>query len=137
MMLDFISQVGWNEGKCYFQQDGARAHIKNTTIDFLGPSFRKRLIYLNSVSDVEWPPRSPDLSPLNFFCGHTLKIESTRPLHRIFPIWRPRLKKKFKKLASELRKMFFRIYQSVLMVVLSKKVIISNILCKIVVFSCK
>ncbi len=66
-MLDFISQLGWNEWNCFFQQEGARAHTRSTIIDFLGPFFGKRLIGLNSVSGVEWPPGSPDLSPLDFF----------------------------------------------------------------------
>ncbi len=53
LMLDFISQLRWNEWKCFFQQDGAHAHTKSSTIDFFGSFFRKRLIGLNSVSGVE------------------------------------------------------------------------------------
>ncbi len=86
LMLDFISQLSWNERKCFFQQDGATARTKSATIHFFGPFFRKHLIGLNSVSGIEWSLRSPDLPPSDFFCGHTLKIESTRLLHRIFPI---------------------------------------------------
>ncbi len=75
LMLDFISQLGRNERKCFFQQDGACAHTKSTTINFLKPFFGKCLIGLNLECGIECtpppPPQRPDLSPLDFFCRHT------------------------------------------------------------------
>ncbi len=71
-MLDFISQLGRNERKCIFQQDGARANTKSTIIDFLGPFSGKCLTGLNLVPGVEWPPRSPGLSKFQIFQGHPL-----------------------------------------------------------------
>ena len=49
----------------YFQQDGAPPHIARATIDFLKPLFPGRLISKNG--DFDWPPRSPDLTPPDFF----------------------------------------------------------------------
>ncbi len=67
IILDFISQLHEDESEIYFQQDGARAHTAQSTINFLGSFFGKRLISLNSVSGVIWPRRRPNLSPPEFF----------------------------------------------------------------------
>lgn len=45
----------------YFQQDNAPPHVSNTVITFLSEFFEERLMSRNL-----WPPRSPDLSPLDF-----------------------------------------------------------------------
>lgn len=49
----------------WFQQDGAPAHRTNPTIDLLHHKFPNRVIAL--FGDVNWPPRSCDLTPLDFF----------------------------------------------------------------------
>ncbi len=46
---------------CWFQQDNARAHVAKDTMAALKSFFDDRL------SSGLWPPRSPDLSPLNYF----------------------------------------------------------------------
>ena len=46
----------------YFQQDGATAHAANSTSRFLNDIFQTRVI-----SKGIWPPRSPDLSVLDFY----------------------------------------------------------------------
>ncbi|RZC35148.1 DDE 3 domain containing protein, partial [Asbolus verrucosus] len=48
----------------YFQQDGATAHTAGLTLEYLREFYDNRLISLGS--DQEFPPRSPDLTPLDF-----------------------------------------------------------------------
>ena len=49
----------------WFQQDGATYHNANVTIDLLRTAFKNRIISRNS--DVNWPHRSCDLTPLDYF----------------------------------------------------------------------
>ncbi|GFX44176.1 DUF4817 domain-containing protein [Trichonephila clavipes] len=49
----------------WFQQDGATCHIVRTTIDLLKDTFDDRLI--SRFGPVNWPPRSCDLTPLDYF----------------------------------------------------------------------
>ena len=49
----------------WFQQDGAPCHTANATIDLLRTVFENRIISRNA--DVNWPPRSCDLTPLDYF----------------------------------------------------------------------
>ena len=48
-----------------FQQDDATSHTARVTIDLLKGKFGERVISRNGP--VEWPPRSYDLTPLDFF----------------------------------------------------------------------
>lgn len=49
----------------WFQQDGARAHTAEETIDLVKAKFPERVISIKG--DTDWPPRSCDLTPLDFF----------------------------------------------------------------------
>ncbi|GFX10028.1 DUF4817 domain-containing protein [Trichonephila clavipes] len=49
----------------WFQQDGATCHTARATIDFLKDTFGDRLI--SRFGPVNWPPRSCDLTPLDYF----------------------------------------------------------------------
>ena len=49
----------------WFQQDGATSNTARVTIDLLKGKFGERVISRNGP--VEWPPRSCDLTPLDFF----------------------------------------------------------------------
>ena len=49
----------------WFQQDGATSHTARVTIDLLKGKCGERVISRNGL--VEWPPRSCDLTPLDFF----------------------------------------------------------------------
>ncbi|GFX03274.1 DNA-directed RNA polymerase subunit [Trichonephila clavipes] len=48
-----------------FQQDGATYHTARATIDLLKDTFGDRLI--SRFGPVNWPPRSCDLTPLDYF----------------------------------------------------------------------
>ncbi|GFV03461.1 putative DD41D transposase [Trichonephila clavipes] len=51
--------------KLWFQQDGATCHTARATIDLLKDTFGDRLI--SRFGPVNWPPRSCDLTPLDYF----------------------------------------------------------------------
>ncbi|GFX72915.1 uncharacterized protein TNCV_1698121 [Trichonephila clavipes] len=49
----------------WFQQDGATCHTARATIDLLKDTFGDRLI--SRFGPLNWPPRSCDLTPLDYF----------------------------------------------------------------------
>jgi hypothetical protein len=55
----------------YFQQDGATCHTSNESMAKIESFFDDRII-----SKALWPPRSPDLSPPDFFPVGRLKWKS-------------------------------------------------------------
>ncbi|GBM96102.1 hypothetical protein AVEN_29504-1 [Araneus ventricosus] len=48
-----------------FQQDGAPPHYGNIVREFLDTTFPQRWISRGAV--MAWPPRSPDITPLDFY----------------------------------------------------------------------
>lgn len=65
--------------RIWFQQDGATAHTSNTAMPVLRELFPNKLI--SQRGDIPWPPRSPDLTPMNFFLWGYLKnkVYDTNP----------------------------------------------------------
>ncbi|GFW85371.1 DUF4817 domain-containing protein [Trichonephila clavipes] len=59
----FKNDEGHNE--LWFQQDGATCHTARATIDLLKDTFGNHLI--SRFGPVNWPPRSCDLTPLDYF----------------------------------------------------------------------
>ena len=57
----------------WFQQDGAPCHTANATIDLLRTVFENRIISQNA--NVNWPPCSYDLTPLDYFLWGIVKDE--------------------------------------------------------------
>ena len=62
-----------------FMQDGAPAHTSRMAMEWLENRFPGRLI--SNKSDFIWPPRSPDLNPLDFFLWGYMKEQ----IHRAQP----------------------------------------------------
>ena len=58
----------------WFQQDGATCHTSRETITLLREKFPERLISLHG-GDQEWPSRSCDLTPCNFFLWGYVKSQ--------------------------------------------------------------
>ncbi|GFS73560.1 uncharacterized protein TNCV_3742541 [Trichonephila clavipes] len=56
----------------WFQQDGATCHTARAIIDLLKDTFGDRLI--SRFGPVDWPPRSCDLKPLDYFLWGYLKL---------------------------------------------------------------
>ncbi|GFW74687.1 putative DD41D transposase [Trichonephila clavipes] len=63
----------------WFQQDGATCHTARATIDLLKDTFGDRLI--SRFGPVNWPPRSCDLTPLDYFLWGYVKslVYANRP----------------------------------------------------------
>ncbi|GFX07788.1 putative DD41D transposase [Trichonephila clavipes] len=55
----------------WFQQDGATCHTARVTVDLLKDTFGDRLI--SRFGPVNWPPRSCDLTPLDYFLWSYVK----------------------------------------------------------------
>ncbi|GFU89130.1 uncharacterized protein TNCV_2895781 [Trichonephila clavipes] len=70
----------------WFQQDGATCHTARATIDLLKDTLGDRLI--SRFGPVNWPPRSCDLTPLDYFLWGYVKtatagsdvVQSPRPI---------------------------------------------------------
>lgn len=58
-------------GDAWFQQDGATAHTARVSMAVLRQHFPGRIISLRG--DLHWPPRSPDLTPCDYFLWGYLK----------------------------------------------------------------
>ncbi|CAK9817074.1 Transposable element Tc3 transposase [Anthophora quadrimaculata] len=73
MLSDFL----WPElnpidvSDVYFQQDDVTCHTTRENVQFLRSKFGQRVISRNA--DINWPPRSCDLTPLDFFLWGYLK----------------------------------------------------------------
>lgn len=63
----------------WFQQDGAPPHYAADVRRYLDQVFPNR--WIGRRGSIEWPPRSPDLTPLDFFLWGHLKnvVYKTRP----------------------------------------------------------
>lgn len=55
----------------WFQQDGATCHTAGSTMKFLQQKFPGRVV--SKGGDIDWPPRSPDLTAPDFFLWGFLK----------------------------------------------------------------
>lgn len=58
-------EVRREAGHYYWQQDGARAHTTNANLELLQQLFPDRVI--SDRLETAWPPRSPDLTPIDFW----------------------------------------------------------------------
>lgn len=69
----------------FYQQDGAPAHYGLIVRDWLNSNFPQR--WIGRVGPIAWPPRSPDLTPLDFFlwgymkdCVYSVQINTREQL---------------------------------------------------------
>src|SRR5258705_3354060 len=59
--------------RMWFLHDGAPAHFSRAVRDFLDAAFPHR--WIGRGGPIAWPPRSPDLTPLDFFLwGHVKSL---------------------------------------------------------------
>ncbi|GFU84881.1 uncharacterized protein TNCV_2128221 [Trichonephila clavipes] len=87
----------------WFQQDGATCHTARATIDLLKDTFGDRLF--SRFGPVNWPPRSCDLTPLDYFLWGYVKslVYADKPqtlnhlednIHRVIADIRPQMLEK-------------------------------------------
>ena len=70
MLQEFVMprlQEKFGDAEFYFQQDGAPPHFHRDVRTYLNENMQNRWIGRNGT--VEYPPRSPDLTPWISFCG--------------------------------------------------------------------
>ena len=70
--LDMLNRVVWPQIRSvstrkgyYFQQDGATCHTTQRVRNWLEQKFDKRII--SRFTDIPWPSKSPDFSPLDYW----------------------------------------------------------------------
>ena len=71
-ILPAIQNTGINQEIVWFQHDGCPAHSAVRVKAFQGNTIPGRVI--TETGNIKWPPRSPDLSPNDFFLWGYLKI---------------------------------------------------------------
>lgn len=72
MLENFLfPQLEEIEDRIIFQQDGAPPHYHNSVTDALNMRFPLR--WIGRGGPIPWPPRSPDITPLDFFCWGYVK----------------------------------------------------------------
>ena len=62
--MNFYSQKEKDTGNIWFQQGGSTCHTAEAILDVLRPVFEDRIV--SHKADVVWPPRSCDLTPLDY-----------------------------------------------------------------------
>ena len=62
-----------------WQQDGARVHRTRKVLQYLDGQFAEKMFAMDSIRGQDWPARSPDLNPLDFFCWGYLKSKVFLP----------------------------------------------------------
>ena len=74
-----LEDMDLDNDNVWFQQDGATAHTTRISMGFLREAFPERLI--SPRGDVNWPARSPDLAPCDYFLWGYLKslVYNNRP----------------------------------------------------------
>ncbi|GFU19520.1 DUF4817 domain-containing protein [Trichonephila clavipes] len=71
-MITFIPELNNHDvQELWFQQDGATCHTARATIDLLKDTFGDHLI--SRFGPMNWPPRSCDLTPLDYFLWSYVK----------------------------------------------------------------
>ena len=64
-------QTKSNFDEFFFQKDGALPHYALRVRDYLNEVFPQR--WFGRRGSIKWPPRSPDLTPMDFFEGGVVK----------------------------------------------------------------
>jgi hypothetical protein len=70
----------FGERELWFQHDGAPAHWQRKVRAYLDKTFPRRWVGRNG--EIEWPPRSPDLTPLDYYLWSYVKeqvFEGSQP----------------------------------------------------------
>ena len=70
----------WNGGSLatlVWQQDGAPCHVASRNMLYLDSQYEDHMI--SSIRGRDWPARSPDLNPLDFFLWGNMKSQVYKP----------------------------------------------------------
>lgn len=91
-----LPEIGLAKGDVVFQQDNARIHKTAAVLSFLEE---------NIVNILQWPPQSPDLSPIeNVWNAMKMKMKALKPRPRTYAKMRDAMLQIWSELSDELRK---------------------------------
>ena len=68
-----------NLNNLWWTQDGAPCHVTNHNMQYLDSQFQDRVVSRKAVRGEDWPARSPDLNPCDFFLWGYLKSKVYTP----------------------------------------------------------
>lgn len=71
VVTDFVDNLPLDRRDCWYQLDGAPPHCGNVIDQELYDMFEDR--WIRRLGPWNWPPRSPDLTPLDFYLWGTIK----------------------------------------------------------------
>ena len=92
-MPDMPNQALW------FQQDGAPPHYAASVRRFLDDVFPNR--WIGRRGSIEWPPRSPDLTPLDYFLWSYVKNEVYKDKSHTLDILKDRIRNVIRNISPE------------------------------------
>lgn len=82
--------------RVYYQQDGASIHNAHQVRNYLNENFENQ--WIGTFGPIRWPPRSPDMTPLDFFLwGHVKHL-----LYQNIPRTLIELKRKFRNIIENI-----------------------------------
>ena len=81
-----------------WQQDGARVHRTTRVLTYFDGQFADRMIAMDSYQGHDWPARSPDCNPLDFFCWGFLKSKVFTPKPAIMAQLKARIRQEVDRL---------------------------------------
>ena len=81
VLPDLCEWNGGNLDNLWWQQDGALCHVAHVNMRYLGRQFQWRVLSRKPIQGMDWPARSPDLNPCDFYLWGYLKskVYSPRP----------------------------------------------------------
>ena len=107
--LDMLKTFLWTKHpktaeykKYYFQQDGAPAHTANIVQTWLKSKFGDKFI-----DKKNWPPRSPDLNPCDFYLWAYLKTRVYKPLPKTLDDLKANIDREIKKIDRKILEKVF------------------------------
>jgi Transposase. len=72
----------------WFMHDGAPAHFSVPVRNFLNENYEDKWIGRGNDAPVHWPPRSPDITPMDFFLWGTVKsLVYAKPVNTRDELW--------------------------------------------------
>lgn len=69
-ILPRLQELNYNPETIIYQHDGAPAHRSRDAVDWLNDNIPQ---WIGFNGEIKWPPRSPDLTPLDFFVWPYIK----------------------------------------------------------------
>lgn len=96
---EFLDNINLQErASLFFQQDGAPAHNARMTVNLLNHTFPNQ--WIGTHGPIRWPPRSPDLTPMDFFVWGFLKNEIYKKPNRTLNELRDNTESAFRKISN-------------------------------------